>query len=317
MEFTVIRDDITRVKADALILPANAGLVIESGVSKAVFDAAGRKFLTESCHKALKDARGRNEAGVRGLPEGSAVRTLAGELPDTFVIHTVIPSWKNGESGEEEALRAALTAALKQADLIGARSVVLPLLGAGSRHFDSVTSFTLLSGVLRAYEPAGSLAEAAICLYDTETCQRLKALGFTFPERIDEAYVLAHDETLPPPAVEVMSSAAKSAGAAGKALQKQAGETAGEIARRAKFMHSQARQASFDFQQHAAQAGRDAKFLANEASRAFHEAMKNPQTKEYAKQAAQIIGEAAFGIAADQVLRKALGAASKIIRKKK
>ena len=293
MEFTVIRDDITRVKADALILPANAGLVIESGVSKAVFDAAGRKFLTESCHKALKDARGRNEAGVRGLPEGSAVRTLAGELPDTFVIHTVIPSWKNGESGEEEALRAALTAALKQADLIGARSVVLPLLG------------------------AGSLAEAAICLYDTETCQRLKALGFTFPERIDEAYVLAHDETLPPPAVEVMSSAAKSAGAAGKALQKQAGETAGEIARRAKFMHSQARQASFDFQQHAAQAGRDAKFLANEASRAFHEAMKNPQTKEYAKQAAQIIGEAALGIAADQVLRKALGAASKIIRKKK
>lgn len=317
MECTIIRDDITRVVSDALILPAGPGLVIESGVSKAVFDAAGRKFLTESCHKALKDARDRKKSGVRGLPEGSAVRTLAGDLPDTFVIHVVIPVWKGGKDREEERLAAALEAALAQADLIGASRVALPLLGAGSRHFDSVAAFTLLRDTIRAYQPSGSLTGAILCLYDTETCRRLKGLGVTFPENIDEAYVLSHDETLPPPAVEVMSSAARSAGAASKALQKQAGETAEKVTRRAAFLHSQARQAAFDFNQHAAQAGRDARFLAGEASKAFHEAMKDPQTKEYAKQAAQIVGEVALSIAADKALRKAFGAASDILRKKK
>ncbi|MGI5989707.1 MAG: macro domain-containing protein [Lachnospiraceae bacterium] len=317
MECTVIRDDITHIRADALILPANAGLVIESGVSKAVFDAAGRKFLTESCHKALKDARDQKKAGVRGLPEGSAVRTLAGDLPATYIIHSVVPSWKDGNSGEEDRLREALAAALREADLIGASSVALPLLGAGSRRFDSVTSFTVLRDAILSYQPFGHLSSAVICLYDSETVQRLKSAGIPFEERIDEAYVLAHDETLPAPAIEIMETAAQRAGKAGQAVKKQAGSAASEVSRRAQFMHNQARQAAFDFQQHAAQAGRDMKFIAGEASQGFRRAMQDPQTREYTKQAVQIIGEVALSIVADKALRKVFGAASNIIKKKK
>ena len=317
MECTIIRDDITHVQADALILPVNAGLVIESGVSKAVFDAAGRKFLTESCHKALRDAREQKKADVRGLPEGSAVRTLAGNLPATYIIHTVVPSWKDGNANEEERLKQALLAALSEAETIGAASVVLPLLGAGSRHFDSGISFRVLNDTLLAYQAQGSLRHSVICLYDSESVQKVKTLGVSFEERIDEAYVLAHDETLPPPAVEAVETAAQHAAAAGKAFQKQAGETAGEISRRAQFMHSQARQTAFDFKQHAAQAGRDAKFLAGETSKSFHRAMQDPRTREYTKQAAEIIGEVALSIAADKALRKVFGAAAGIIRKKK
>ncbi|MGI6110480.1 MAG: hypothetical protein ACOYB8_11655 [Eubacteriaceae bacterium] len=41
MKFEVVRDDITRMSADAIVLPANSKLKPGSGTSKAIFEKAG------------------------------------------------------------------------------------------------------------------------------------------------------------------------------------------------------------------------------------------------------------------------------------
>mgnify|MGYP003292808371 CR=1 FL=1 len=51
MKFKIIRNDISNMEADAIVLPANSWLKIGSGTSKAIFDKAGRKELEEACGK--------------------------------------------------------------------------------------------------------------------------------------------------------------------------------------------------------------------------------------------------------------------------
>ena len=51
MKFKVIRDDITNMCVDAIVLPANKRLKEGSGTSKAIFEKAGRKELVEACKR--------------------------------------------------------------------------------------------------------------------------------------------------------------------------------------------------------------------------------------------------------------------------
>ena len=56
MPFLMIRNDITKVAADAIVNPANRNLLQGSGTSRAIYQAAGEQELTAACeaHRPLR-----------------------------------------------------------------------------------------------------------------------------------------------------------------------------------------------------------------------------------------------------------------------
>ena len=122
MPFQIIRNDITKVKADAIVNTANPHPIIGSGTDSAIHESAGPELL--NARKKIGDI----------LP-GAAVSTPAFNLPAKYVIHTVGPSWVDGKHEEETVLRKAYDAALNLADQLGCRSVAFPLMAAGSYGF--------------------------------------------------------------------------------------------------------------------------------------------------------------------------------------
>jgi O-acetyl-ADP-ribose deacetylase (regulator of RNase III) len=96
MPFQIIRNDITKVKADAIVNTANPHPIIGSGTDSAIHESAGPELL---------NARTK----IGDILPGAAVSTPAFNLPAKYVIHTVGPSWVDGKHGEETVLRRACT----------------------------------------------------------------------------------------------------------------------------------------------------------------------------------------------------------------
>ena len=122
MPFRIIRNDITKVEADAIVNTANPEPVIGGGTDFAVHKAAGPELL---------EARKK----IGPIPVGTSVETPAFRLPARYVLHTVSPVWIDGEHGEEDQLRKAYDSALALADRLECRSVAFPLMAAGTYAF--------------------------------------------------------------------------------------------------------------------------------------------------------------------------------------
>lgn len=72
MPLLIVRDDITKMKVDAIVNPANREVRQGRGTSRAIFVAAGETKLTEACQEA-----GGCETRFRFfLPDFTAVRRL-------------------------------------------------------------------------------------------------------------------------------------------------------------------------------------------------------------------------------------------------
>ena len=84
MPFQIIRDDITRVRADAIVNTANPNPVYGRGTDYAIFSAAGKEKLLEERKK------------IGTLSVGEVAVTEAFELPAKHIIHTVGPLWQGG-----------------------------------------------------------------------------------------------------------------------------------------------------------------------------------------------------------------------------
>jgi O-acetyl-ADP-ribose deacetylase (regulator of RNase III) len=118
-----VEGDITTQRVDAIVNAANSSLLGGGGVDGAIHRAAGPSLL-EECREV------RRMAYPHGLPVGEAVTTGAGDLPATWVIHTVGPNRHAGQT-DPALLAACFETALREAVNVGARSVALPAISAG------------------------------------------------------------------------------------------------------------------------------------------------------------------------------------------
>ncbi len=123
MDITIQPGDITKIDADAVVNAANSTLLGGGGVDGAIHSAGGSQILAET--KKLRET-----ALPDGLPAGQAVATTAGNLPATWVIHTVGPVYSASED-RSSILASAYRESLKVAEEIGARSVAFPAISAG------------------------------------------------------------------------------------------------------------------------------------------------------------------------------------------
>ena len=123
MPFKIIRDDITKVKADAIVNPANPEPVIGGGVESAIYEAAGKEKLLEA-----RKELGRLQPGKVGVTE-------AFNLAAKYIIHVSGLYWKGGNSFEARCLKECYEKALKAALDKGSKSIAFPLLGTGTYGF--------------------------------------------------------------------------------------------------------------------------------------------------------------------------------------
>src|SRR4026207_1873055 len=122
----IIRGDITKIKADAIVNAANSSLMGGGGVDGAIHRAGGSAIL-EECKKIVK-ARG-------GCKTGEAVITTAGNLPAKFVIHTVGPVWNNGNRDEEMKLANCYSNSLQLAVENDVKTISFPNISTGIYRF--------------------------------------------------------------------------------------------------------------------------------------------------------------------------------------
>lgn len=119
MPLQIIRDDITKVKADAIVNTANPKPVYDSGTDGAIYAAAGAEALLAERKK------------IGDIARGDVAVTLAFALKARYIIHTVGPAWKGGSNGEFEILKSCYAKSLAKAAELGCESIAFPLIATG------------------------------------------------------------------------------------------------------------------------------------------------------------------------------------------
>ncbi len=123
MPFQIIRNDITKVSADAIVNTANPEPTVGWGTDTAVYQAAGKDLLLAERKK------------IGRIAPGSAVQTPAFSLNAKYIIHTVGPVWEGGGQQEAETLRSCYENSLALADRLRCESIAFPLISTGSYGF--------------------------------------------------------------------------------------------------------------------------------------------------------------------------------------
>ncbi len=119
MPFQIIRNDITKVKADVIVNTANPKPAIGRGTDSAIYAAAGEEKLLSERQK------------IGDIAPGKAAVTQAFNLSAKQIIHTVGPAWVDGRHGERDILRSCYANSLLLAAELNAESIAFPLIATG------------------------------------------------------------------------------------------------------------------------------------------------------------------------------------------
>ncbi len=139
MAFRIVRNDITKVKADAIVNTANPEPTYADGTDRAIYEAAGAELLLAE------------RTRIGRLNVGQAAATPAFALHARYIIHTVGPSWSGGDHGELENLRACYQNSLEEAEKLGCESVAFPLIATGVYGFPKAEALNIAVSVFTEY----------------------------------------------------------------------------------------------------------------------------------------------------------------------
>ncbi|UXY22830.1 O-acetyl-ADP-ribose deacetylase [Streptomyces cynarae] len=162
---TLVKGDITRQSADAIVNAANSSLLGGGGVDGAIHRRGGPAIL-EEC-RALRASR-----YGKGLRTGRAVATTAGELDARWVIHTVGPRFSPQED-RSELLASCYRESLRVADELGARTVAFPAVSAGIYGWPIDDAARIAVETVRATETA--VEEVRFVLFDERAYEAFAA----------------------------------------------------------------------------------------------------------------------------------------------
>lgn len=176
MPFTIIRDDITHVKADAIVNAANSDLMRGGGVCGAIFKAAGSQKLQAACDK------------IGYCSTGNAVATPAFNLHARYVIHAVGPIWSGGSHGEREKLASCYRRSLELADSLGCESIAFPLISAGIYGYPRRLALEVAREQIQRFLDDHEM-DVSLVLFDKGAVELADDLSLRVQRFIDDVYV--------------------------------------------------------------------------------------------------------------------------------
>lgn len=167
---TVLGDITKQTDVEAIVNAANNSLLGGGGVDGAIHRAAGRELLAE-CRT------------LNGCKTGEAKITSAYKLPCKYVIHTVGPIYRGGNSGEPQLLANAYKNSMKLALQNKIRTIAFPSISTG------VYSYPL--------EEAAEIAIKTVNDFYLEHQNEFDCIRFVlFDERTKQAYDNAVDRII-------------------------------------------------------------------------------------------------------------------------
>lgn len=179
MPLQIIRQDITKMRVDAIVNTTNEEMVGYSGVDLAVHTAAGKELDAE-CQR------------LAPLGLGQAQITGGYNLPCKYVIHTSGPVWRGGLQSESILLRSCYIECLRLAVASGCRSIAFPLISSGVYGYpkDQVLKFAIQTITEFLFEHELTVY---VCVFDKDSYSFSQTLFRDIQAFIDDAYADEHD----------------------------------------------------------------------------------------------------------------------------
>lgn len=181
MPLQIVRNDITKMKVDAIVNAANSSLLGGGGVDGCIHRAAGPALLDE-CKM------------LGGCETGNAKITGAGKLPCKYVIHAVGPRWLGGTHGEKEHLISCYRTSLSLARSKGCETVAFPLISSGIYGYPKDQALRIAIDTISEFLLENDMT-VYIVIFDKKAYQISEKLFSDIAEYIDDNYVDEHTDS--------------------------------------------------------------------------------------------------------------------------
>lgn len=177
MPFKIVRDDITKVNADAIVNTANPEPICASGTDAAIYEAAGRERLLAERKQIGRIARG--EIAVTG----------AYNLSAEYIIHTVGPVWIDGKHHEYDILESCYRKSLQKAAELKCESIAFPLISTGVYGFPKDKALQIAVSVFSEFLMENDM-QVILVVFDKKSFQLSGQLVGEIDSYIDANYVI-------------------------------------------------------------------------------------------------------------------------------